>query len=87
MVTLAGPLMRGRHAAAIFRMMGIEETITDTVDQYVACAVDLGRDAARRLRLRTTIAASKHRLYRDRNCISALEDFLDARARERGAAA
>jgi protein O-GlcNAc transferase len=81
-VTLTGPLMRGRHATAILRMMGVVDTIAETIDDYVSCAVSLGKDAARRLALRSRIAENKHRLYRDRACIRALEEFLDRTARE-----
>ncbi len=35
-VTMAGPLMRGRHSIAILRMMGVTETIAETIDDYVA---------------------------------------------------
>jgi hypothetical protein len=40
-----------------------------------------GRDGPWRTELRARIAANKHRVYRDRACIAALEDFLDAQAR------
>lgn len=33
--------------------------------------------------LKERIAANKHRLYRDRTCIMALEDFLQASVRPR----
>ena len=36
----------------------------------------LGRDAAWRATVKARIAANKHRLYGDRACIAALEDFL-----------
>jgi protein O-GlcNAc transferase len=80
-VTMTGALMRGRHTAAILTMMGVADTITGTLDEYVAAAVRLARDGAWRAELRKKIAASKHRVHRDRACIAALEDFLDAEAR------
>jgi len=43
--------------------------------------VRLARDAPWRAALRATIADHKHRAYRDRACIAALEDFLDGAAR------
>lgn len=75
-VTLAGDLMRGRHTAAILEMMGIVQTTAQTVDQYVAIAVNLGRDAQARAAAAAWIKANKHRVYRDRACIAALEDFM-----------
>jgi protein O-GlcNAc transferase len=80
-VTMPGALMRGRHTAAILTMMGVADTVTGTLDEYVATAVRLARDAPWRAALRTKIADNKHRAYRDRACIAALENFLDAEAR------
>ena len=36
--------MRGRHCAAILRMLDVPETIATTIDDYVAVAIRLGRD-------------------------------------------
>ncbi len=43
-VTMTGPLMRGRHTMAILRMMGVTDTITETIDDYVAVAIRLAQD-------------------------------------------
>jgi len=83
-VTLAGETMRGRHAAAILKMMGVEETTARTVDEYVAIAAALGRDATKRNRLSARIFDGKHRIYRDLSCIAALEEFLDQAVRNPG---
>jgi protein O-GlcNAc transferase len=80
-VTMTGPLMRGRHATAILTMMDVPETVTTSIDGYVAAAVRIACDADWRSALRSKIARNKHRLYRDSACIAALEDFLAARAR------
>jgi predicted O-linked N-acetylglucosamine transferase (SPINDLY family) len=80
-VTMAGDLMRGRHGIAILAMMGVTDTIAESVDGYVAGAVRLGRDAAWHATVKARIAANKQRVYRDRSCIVALEDFLDRVAR------
>ena len=80
-VTLAGDVMRGRHTAAILEMIGMDETVARTVDEYVAMAVALGRDAAARAAVGARIAAGKHRVYRDQYCIAALETFLVGAAR------
>jgi predicted O-linked N-acetylglucosamine transferase (SPINDLY family) len=80
-VTMGGDLMRGRHGVAILTMMGVTETIAASIDDYVAIASRLGRDAAWRSAVKARIAANKHRVYRDRACIVALEDFLDRVAR------
>ena len=75
-VTKTGTLMRGRHTMAILQMMGVTDTITDTVDDYVSTAVRLARDVSWRMALRKRIAESKSRLYRDDSFISALEEFF-----------
>jgi protein O-GlcNAc transferase len=83
-VTLAGEMMRGRHTAAILEMMGIGETTARTVDEFVSIASSLGRSRERRSELSAEIATRKHHLYRDRECIVALEAFLDRVARGGG---
>ena len=80
-VTFEGALMRGRVSAGILRMMGMPETVAETIDDYVALAVRMGKDASWRAEIKRRIASDKHRLYRDRACIAALEDFLDRAAR------
>ena len=82
-VTWPGPLMRGRHSAGFLKVMGVTETIAATVDDYVAIAARLARDAAWRMEIRRRIAGAKHRLFRDHTCISALEDFLESAVRGR----
>ena len=77
-VTLPGSFMRGRHAAAILRRIGCEETVAETIDEYIAIAARLGLDAAYRLRLRRAVAGSKHLAFRDTSYIRALEAFLTA---------
>jgi protein O-GlcNAc transferase len=80
-VTLPTEFMRGRHSAAILQMMGIDDTIADTPERFVAIAVRLGRDRAWRDVQRRQIAENKHRCYRDRTAIAGLEDFLERVAR------
>jgi predicted O-linked N-acetylglucosamine transferase (SPINDLY family) len=83
-VTFNGALMRGRHTAAILRMMDACETIAQTVDEYVSLAVRLGRDPEFRTAVRAKIAANKNRIYRDRSCIAALEAFLSLAVQQKG---
>src|SRR5262252_966633 len=81
-VTVAGPLMRGRHTSAILTMMGVTDTIAGTIDTYVAIAVRLARDRAWYAEIRAHMAANKHRVYHDGACIAALEEFLGRVARD-----
>jgi predicted O-linked N-acetylglucosamine transferase (SPINDLY family) len=76
-VTTGGPLMRGRHSMAILRMMGVTETIAETIDDYVSIAVRLARDVPWRMAVKAKISANKHRIYFDSACILGLEQFLN----------
>jgi predicted O-linked N-acetylglucosamine transferase (SPINDLY family) len=80
-VTFAGQTMRGRHTAAILELMDIGETTARTIDEYVSIAGILGRTSAKRTEVSTRIANNKHRVWRDRDCIAALEAFLDRAVR------
>jgi predicted O-linked N-acetylglucosamine transferase (SPINDLY family) len=73
--------MRGRHTIAHLKMMGMEELIASSVDEYVQLAVHLAQDAAYRRQIASKIAANKHKLYRDPAPIEALQDFILARVR------
>ena len=80
-VTLPGALMRGRHGAAILQRMGLDDLIATDVEDYVAKAARLLLEPAFAAETRARIAAGKTWLYRDRECIRALEDFLETTAR------
>ena len=82
-VTMPGKFMRGRHSAAILAMMGLTETIASSVDDYIGLAVRLGSDADWRREISEKTALNKHRIYRDKACIAALENFLEKTIRER----
>ena len=75
-VTMPGSLMRGRHTTAILKMMGVTETIAETVDDYVAIAARLGRDGPWRRTVSQRISENKHRVYRNSAVTAALEEFL-----------
>ena len=81
-VTMAGALMRGRHTMAILQMMGVTETITETVDDYVATAVRLAKDAPWRAAVSAAMAQGRGRITGDGACVRSLEAFLDRVARE-----
>jgi len=63
----------------------VRETTARTIDEYVSIAGLLGRANAKRTELSAEIANRKHRIYRDRECIVALEAFLDRAVRNHGA--
>jgi predicted O-linked N-acetylglucosamine transferase (SPINDLY family) len=82
-VTLPGNLMRGRHSSAILTMIGVTETIATSLDEYISLAVKLGLDQEWRQYISDKISKHKHRAYRDRTCITALEDFLEGEVKKR----
>jgi protein O-GlcNAc transferase len=75
-VTYPGPLMRGRHTAAILCRIGCEETIAQSLEDYVAIAARLGLDGAWRARVRAMTKQGKHLAFRDTGAVRALEAFL-----------
>lgn len=81
-VTLPGEFMRGRHSTAILAMMGLTETIADSLDNYIEIAVRLGKDAGWRKHISEKIEDTKHFIYRDMKCVTALEEFLERAVNE-----
>jgi len=69
--------MRGRQSAAILRRMEITETIANTIEGFISIAARVANHPDERHVLSRRIADNKHRIYRDRACIAALEDFID----------
>ena len=82
-VTVAAPLMRGRHSTGILKMMGVTETIAETIDDYVSIAVRLACDVPWRMAVKQQMSANEHKVYRDSSCIVALEKFINRVARTR----
>lgn len=82
-VTTPGEFMRGRHSAAILTMMGLGDTVAADVAGYVAMAVRFAHDPDARRAIGRRIADNKHRLYRDRACVTALEELMEAAVRGR----
>jgi predicted O-linked N-acetylglucosamine transferase (SPINDLY family) len=81
-VTMPTGLMRGREATAILTIMDIPGLIAETPDEYVELAVKLGTDRDQRRLVSEEIAKRKQAAYRDRKCISGLEDALARIVRE-----
>jgi predicted O-linked N-acetylglucosamine transferase (SPINDLY family) len=75
-VTLPGKFMRSRHTYAILKMMNIEDTIASNVDDYISISVRLANDIEYRRDVSARLCRNKHKIYRDRKCIDALERFL-----------
>ena len=77
-VTLPGSFMRGRHAYALLKMIGVEDTIAADMEEYISIAARLGNNRKWRDEISAKISGCKHRAYQDRECIAGLERFLMA---------
>jgi predicted O-linked N-acetylglucosamine transferase (SPINDLY family) len=75
-VTIPGRFMRGRQSGAILRHIGCEATIASSADDYVAIAARLALDPAWRGQMRAAVAAGKHGVFRNLDCVRALETLL-----------
>jgi protein O-GlcNAc transferase len=64
--------------------MGMPDMIAETIESYVALAIRIAQDKDLRASLSAQVASNKHRLYRDRGSIAALENFIDRVVREPG---
>ena len=84
-VTMPGPLMRGRQSQAMLKVLGAGELIVDDIDRYIDTAVRLGRDATWRRALSERILANRGELFEREEPIRALEDFLESAAQGRRA--
>lgn len=75
-VTMPSRFMRGRHTAAILRRIGCTKTIAGSIDEYIAAAVRLAREDARRADVRYAVARNKANAFADLDYIRGLEAFL-----------
>jgi predicted O-linked N-acetylglucosamine transferase (SPINDLY family) len=83
-VTLPGQFMRGRHTYAMLKMMGLENHMSSSIDDYICRAVALGADDELRAQHRTEILERKELLYEDYACREALDKFLKSAVERRG---
>lgn len=76
-VTMPGRLMRERHSVAILNMMGVRETIADSIEEYVNIAVRLGKDAGWRKQVSDEMVRNADKTYRDIEAVRGLERFIE----------
>jgi predicted O-linked N-acetylglucosamine transferase (SPINDLY family) len=70
-------MMRGCHTAAFLRMMDVNDTIANSMEEYIGIAARLALDVSWRIEMKEKIRMNKFRLYRDNRCIAVLEEFLE----------
>lgn len=75
-VTFPGQFMRGRHSYAMLKMIGLDELIAGSLDEYVTLAAKLGSDKDYRLSTIEKIRANKSKLFYDEKCTSHLDEFF-----------
>ncbi len=75
-VTLPGPLMRGRQTAGILNGIGVTETVAETEDDYIAIAARLARSRTARYAIRRAMRAGRRRILSDAMPIRAMENVL-----------
>jgi predicted O-linked N-acetylglucosamine transferase (SPINDLY family) len=75
-VAYAGAFMRSRHSAAILQRLGVTDTIAHTEADYIEIAARLGLQSGWRDSISERLYDGHHRLYDDRECVVALENFF-----------
>ncbi len=80
-VTWPGGLMRGRQSQAMLRILGADELVASSAEEYVETAVRLGTDAEERRAVSERIGANLGELFERDEPVRALEKFLEAAAR------
>jgi predicted O-linked N-acetylglucosamine transferase (SPINDLY family) len=72
-VTCPGGMLRGRHAFAMLKMMGISDTIAADAAAYCAIAVRLATDNGYFNAVKARFAQQRHKLYNDKVFMAELE--------------
>ena len=81
-VTLPGEFMRGRQTMGMLTLLGVEELIASTLDEYLALAKRVATDRPYRDALSKKILANTARLFNDPAPTAALGTILQALGRE-----
>lgn len=81
-VTWPGRFLRGRYALALYRLMGVTDTVAESAEDYVDIAVGLATDRDLRANLEQRIEAAAPRIFEDMTHVRALHDVLERLASE-----
>lgn len=76
-VTCPGEFMRGRQSYGILKVMGITETIAETLEDYVDIAVRLGLDKTWRQEISDLMKARQDLIFNDVEVVQHLDAFLE----------
>ncbi len=75
-VTWPGRFLRGRYALALYRLMGVTDTVAESAEDYVDIAVRVATDIDFRTDLEHRIEAEAPRVFEDMTHVQALHDVL-----------
>jgi predicted O-linked N-acetylglucosamine transferase (SPINDLY family) len=76
-ITLPLGMMRGRHSRAVYTMMGMEDAIAASFDDYLGLAVRMGNDATFRQTMRSRIEKNRSHIFGDMEAVRGLEAFIE----------
>jgi protein O-GlcNAc transferase len=76
LVTLRGRYARQRQSSAMLALLGVQETVTTTEPEYIAIAGRLGKEAAWRTDVASTMKTGGHLLFSEPSSVRALESFF-----------
>lgn len=75
-VTLDYPTICGSQTASYYRLMGMTDLVTKTVDEYVTTAVRVANDRTWRQQLCDSIASKNHVIYQNKEAVRLWNDTL-----------
>jgi protein O-GlcNAc transferase len=78
-ITIRGEFMRGRLASSMLEMIGLNELIADSLDEYIELACKIGLDKQSRSSIVDKIKSNKQKLFDDKQCTEYLDNFLKAK--------
>ena len=75
-ITLPSPFLRGRLTLAMYRMMGLDDCVADSVEVYADRAVAIATDSHRRQAIREKISQRSPVLFENEAALRNLEEFF-----------
>ncbi len=75
-VTHEGEFMRGRVTAGMYRMMGLEGCIAETLEDYIEIALKLGTDETHRNQISAAVKQANSVLFHDSQVVAEFEAFF-----------
>lgn len=76
-ITLPSPYQRGRYTSAMYQIMGIDDGVASTPEDYIQRALRFGTDRAERARLCARIAEACPVLFEDMAVVEELATFFE----------